>query len=43
MTLTTAAWLAMAAYSLHILEEYTLDWRNWLGEVICRSSGRTSM
>lgn len=34
MTLTTAAWLAMAAYSLHILEEYTLDWRNWAREVI---------
>ena len=29
MTLTTLAWLNMAAYALHILEEHTLDWRNW--------------
>jgi hypothetical protein len=29
MTLTTLAWLAMAAYALHIMEEYTFDWRNW--------------
>lgn len=34
MTLTTAAWLAMAAYSLHIMEEYMFDWRNWAREVI---------
>ena len=34
MTLTTAAWLAMAAYSLHIMEEHTFDWRNWAREVI---------
>ena len=29
MTLPTLAWLGMAAYAAHILEEYTLDWRNW--------------
>ncbi|MGY3450620.1 HXXEE domain-containing protein [Bradyrhizobium sp. USDA 4353] len=29
MTLTTWAWLALAAYGAHILEEYTFDWRNW--------------
>lgn len=34
MTLTSAAWLAMAAYSLHIMEEHTFDWRNWAREVI---------
>lgn len=34
MTLTTAAWLAMAAYSLHIMEEFSFDWRNWAREVI---------
>jgi peptidoglycan biosynthesis protein MviN/MurJ (putative lipid II flippase) len=32
--LTTAAWLAMAAYSLHIMEEFMFDWRNWAREVI---------
>ena len=34
MTLTSAAWLAMAAYSLHIMEEFSFDWRNWAREVI---------
>ena len=34
MTLTTAAWLAMAAYSLHIMEEFSFDWRNWARDVI---------
>jgi hypothetical protein len=34
MTLTTAAWLAMAAYSLHIMEEFMFDWRNWARDVI---------
>ncbi len=29
MDLTTLAWLSMAAYAAHILEEYTFDWRNW--------------
>jgi hypothetical protein len=34
MTLTTLAWLSMAAYSVHILEEYAFDWRNWARQVI---------
>lgn len=34
MTMTTAAWLAMAAYSLHIMEEFSFDWRNWARDVI---------
>lgn len=29
MTLSTLAWLGMAAYAAHVLEEYMLDWRNW--------------
>lgn len=34
MTLTTLAWLGMAAYAMHILEEYTLDWRGWSHAVL---------
>ena len=34
MTLQTLAWLSMAAYALHIMEEYTFDWRNWARAVI---------
>jgi hypothetical protein len=34
MTLQTLAWLAMAAYAIHILEEFALDWRNWARSVI---------
>jgi Protein of unknown function with HXXEE motif len=29
MTLAQGAWLAQAAYALHILEEFAFDWRNW--------------
>jgi hypothetical protein len=29
MSLTLYAWLALAAYAAHILEEHTFDWRNW--------------
>ena len=29
MTLAQGAWLALAAYALHILEEFAFDWRNW--------------
>ncbi|MFT4115363.1 HXXEE domain-containing protein [Bradyrhizobium sp.] len=29
MNLTTLAWLGMASYAIHILEEYMFDWRNW--------------
>jgi hypothetical protein len=34
MNLATLAWLSMAVYAIHILEEYTLDWRNWARAVI---------
>jgi hypothetical protein len=34
MTLQTLAWLAMAAYALHIAEEFAFDWRNWARAVI---------
>src|SRR6201992_3427310 len=34
MTLTTLAWRAVAAYMLHIMKEFTFDWRNWARAVI---------
>jgi hypothetical protein len=34
MNLTALSWLALAAYALHILEEYTFDWRNWARAVL---------
>jgi hypothetical protein len=34
MNLMTLAWLAFAAYAVHILEEYTFDWRNWARAVL---------
>lgn len=34
MDLAMLAWLAMAAYAIHIMEEYTFDWRNWARAVI---------
>ncbi|WP_296707091.1 HXXEE domain-containing protein [Rhodoblastus sp.] len=34
MTMTTLAWLGMAAYAMHILEEYALDWLNWSRNVL---------
>lgn len=34
MSLTDLMWLALAAYGLHILEEYTFDWRNWARNVL---------
>ncbi|GAU86193.1 HXXEE domain-containing protein [Bosea sp. BIWAKO-01] len=34
MTMTMLAWLGMAAYAAHILEEYTLDWRGWSHAVL---------
>jgi len=34
MSLTDYAWLALAAYAVHILEEYMFDWRNWARAVI---------
>jgi len=34
MGLSNWIWLATAAYGLHILEEFMLDWRNWARAVI---------
>src|SRR5579862_5996356 len=34
MGLADWIWVAVAAYGLHILEEFTLDWRNWARAVI---------
>ena len=34
MTLQTFAWLSMAAYAAHVMEEFTFDWRNWARAVI---------
>ncbi len=34
MSLTDLVWLATAAYGLHILEEYQLNWRDWARAVI---------
>jgi hypothetical protein len=34
MSLTDLLWLATAAYGVHILEEYQLNWRDWVRAVI---------
>lgn len=34
MNLSTLAWLAFAAYGIHVLEEFTFDWRNWARAVL---------
>jgi hypothetical protein len=34
MSLAAWCWLATAAYGIHILEEFTLDWRNWARNVL---------
>jgi len=34
MSLQILAWLSMAAYAIHIMEEYTFDWRNWARAII---------
>jgi len=34
MSLTTLAWLALAAYAIHMLEEFMFDWRDWARAVI---------
>ena len=34
MSLTDFLWLATAAYGVHILEEYQLNWRDWARAVI---------
>lgn len=34
MTLTTIAWLCMAAYAIHVIEEFSLNWRDWARGVL---------
>ncbi|QRM56079.1 HXXEE domain-containing protein [Sinorhizobium sp. BG8] len=34
MSLQDLAWLAMAAYAVHVMEEHTFDWRNWARTVV---------
>ena len=34
MNLSDLSWLALAAYSIHILEEHAFDWRGWARAVI---------
>ena len=29
MTLQVWAWLATSAYAVHVMEEYTFNWRDW--------------
>jgi hypothetical protein len=33
MSLADLTWLSLAAYSLHMLEEYMLDWPAWAQKV----------
>lgn len=34
MSFEAWAWLGLLAYTLHIMEEYSFDWRNWARAVI---------
>lgn len=34
MSLSSWLWLCTAAYGVHILEEFTFDWRNWARNVL---------
>jgi uncharacterized protein with HXXEE motif len=34
MSLQTLAWLAMATYAVHIMEEFTFDWRDWARAIV---------
>jgi hypothetical protein len=34
MSLTTLAWMSMAFYAIHMIEEFMFDWRNWARAVI---------
>ncbi|MCO5066158.1 MAG: HXXEE domain-containing protein [Rhizobiaceae bacterium] len=34
MTLTQIAWLAVAAYGLHMMEEFFFNWRDWARSVV---------
>lgn len=34
MTLAELSWLALSAYAIHMLEEFSFDWRDWARAVI---------
>jgi hypothetical protein len=34
MSLNELSWLALAAYAVHILDEFVFDWRNRAGAVV---------
>lgn len=34
MTLSQWLWLATAAYGVHVLEEFVLDWRDWARAIV---------
>jgi hypothetical protein len=34
MSLADTLWLCTAAYGLHIIEEFTFDWRGWARNVL---------
>ena len=34
MSFQSLMWLCLAAYGLHVLEEFVFDWRNWAREVL---------
>lgn len=34
MTLPTLAWIAVAAYAVHMMEEFSFNWRDWARAVI---------
>ncbi len=34
LSLTDLTWIAVAAYGLHILEEFVFDWRDWARNVL---------
>ena len=39
MTLTQICWISIAAFALHIFEEFTLDWVSWANAVSGRQIG----
>lgn len=44
MSLSVLAWLCLAAYALHALEEFQMDWRDWAQDILkLPVSGQTSM
>ena len=34
MSLSVLAWLCLAAYALHALEEFQMDWRDWAQDIL---------